>query len=420
MHKDYLAFFLSLFLSRLADQVLLFIVPLVVFQTTQSASWAGLAFFAESLPRFLAFPVCGALCDKYSPVTILHISQVYRAVICVVAMVLHGVFGGLGWVVALSAICGVLTTQGLMAREVLMPHVFPQYTYTKTLSYSQIADQTGLVLGPLVAALMLEAWAWPWVVLGVASVFLLADLSMRAWQRLGRIAFQGFDPQQAVGRQSLKVAWGHILRLAALKKVITLAVGVNLVVGVTLATSAAMVIGQHGAGKDSYAALQTAGAVATIVVLFVLARVVLSLRVLGGVGYCMIATGALITALSPSLFGYGVGFLLIVAFDKMFNVYMRTIRQQVIPPQDFGKTVGVMTLLNNLSQPLAGLLVALLASPMGAGHVILIVTVMAVLLGAGAMVRFGRRRHGVPLSGLDHGAEAIRVQDEESSSRSSR
>ena len=52
MRKDYLAFFTSLFLSRLADQILLFIVPLVVFQTTNSASWAGLAFFVESLLHY--------------------------------------------------------------------------------------------------------------------------------------------------------------------------------------------------------------------------------------------------------------------------------------------------------------------------------------------------------------------------------
>lgn len=44
-------------------------------------------------------------------------------------------------------LCGVLTTQGIMAREVLMPHIFQHYSYTKTLSYSQIADQAGLVLG---------------------------------------------------------------------------------------------------------------------------------------------------------------------------------------------------------------------------------------------------------------------------------
>ena len=57
-------FYASLFMSRLADQVLLFLVPLVVFQTTQSAAWSGIAFFVETLPRFMAYPVCGALCDR--------------------------------------------------------------------------------------------------------------------------------------------------------------------------------------------------------------------------------------------------------------------------------------------------------------------------------------------------------------------
>ena len=183
MRKDYLAFFISLFVSRLADQILLFIVPLIVFQTTHSVSWAGLAFFVESLPRYLSFPVCGALCDKYPPVRILHISQIYRAVACVIAVALYTVFDGIYWVVILSALCGVLTTQGVMAREVLMPHIFKHYTYGKTLSYSQIADQSGLVLGPLVAALLLEFWAWHWVVIAVAGLFVLADLAMLFWQR---------------------------------------------------------------------------------------------------------------------------------------------------------------------------------------------------------------------------------------------
>lgn len=392
MRKDYLAFFISLFLSRLADQILLFIVPLVVFQTTNSASWAGLAFFVESLPRFLAFPLCGALCDKFSPIRILHISQVYRALLCVLAVGLYAVFGGIAWLVVLSALCGVLTTQGIMAREVLMPRIFQHYSYTKTLSYSQIADQTGLVLGPLVAALLLEVSAWHWVVLWVAGLFLLADLSMRVWQRFSRITLEVFEQHQDIWLQPLRIAFRHIRERAELKKIITLAVGVNLIVGVTLATSAAMVLGQYSAGKDAYAVLQAAGAVTTIVILFFLARVVLPLRVLGGVACSMLAAGAFISALSPNLAGYVLGFLLIVGFDKMFNVYMRSIRQRVIPPQDFGKTVGVITLLNNLSQPLAGLLVALLAAPLGTQRVILILAVLATLLGVAALGWFARVR----------------------------
>ncbi|WLH10992.1 MFS transporter [Pseudomonas hefeiensis] len=390
MRKDYLAFFISMFLSRLADQILLFIVPLIVFQTTHSVSWAGLAFFVESLPRFLSFPICGALCDKFSPIRILHISQVYRAVICIAAVVLFMIFGGIYWIVALSAVCGVLTTQGIMAREVVMPYIFKHYTYTKTLSYSQIADQTGLVLGPLIAALMLEVWAWHWVVLAIAGLFLLADLAMLFWQRASAVTLETFEQHHDVWLNPLRIAFGHIRNLAELKKIIGLAVGVNLIIGVTLATSAAMVIGEYSAGKDYYAWLQAAGAVTTILILFFLARVTLPLRVLGSLSYTLIAAGAFITAFSPTLWGYLVGFLLIVGFDKMFNVYMRSIRQQVIPAKDFGKTVGVITLLNNLSQPFAGLLIALLAAPVGTQQVILLLALATSLIGITVVVVFSK------------------------------
>ncbi len=381
MRKDYLAFFVSLFLSRLADQILLFIVPLIVFQTTQSVSWAGLAFFVESLPRYLAFPVCGALCDRFSPVRILHISQVYRALACVVAVALYGLFDGIHWLVMLSALCGVLTTQGIMAREVVMPHVFQHYTYAKTLSYSQIADQSGLVLGPLLAALMLQVWAWPWVVLAIAALFVLADLAMLIWQRNTTVSLQSHEQHPGIWLQPLRTAFGHIRNLVELKRIIILAVGVNLIIGVTLATSAAMVTGQYAADTDAYALLQAAGALITIGILFYLARSSLPLKVMGGLSYSMIAVGALITAVSPGVWAYAVGFLLVTGFDKMFNVYLRSTRQKVIPVQDFGKTVGVITLLNNLPQPLAGLMIAVLAAPLGTQTVILLLAGITALIG---------------------------------------
>ncbi|SDB58101.1 MFS transporter [Pseudomonas sp. NFACC13-1] len=401
MRKDYLAFFTSMFLSRLADQILLFIVPLIVFQTTNSVSWAGLAFFVESLPRYLSFPICGALCDKFSPIRILHISQVYRATACVAAVVLYAIFGGIYWIVALSALCGVLTTQGIMAREVVMPYIFKHYTYTKTLSYSQIADQTGLVLGPLLAALMLEVWAWHWVVLAIAGLFLLADLAMLYWQRTSSVTLETFEQHHDLWLNPLRIAFGHIRNLAELKKVISLAVGVNLIIGVTLATSAAMVIGQYNAGKNYYAGVQAAGAMTTIVILFFLARVTLPLKLLGALSYTLIAAGAFITAFSPHAWGYVVGFLLVVGFDKMFNVYMRSIRQQVIPPQDFGKTVGVITLLNNLSQPLAGLLVAVLAAPIGTQQVILLLAFATSLIGIAVIVAFKKATPAPAAYGVD-------------------
>lgn len=382
MRTDHLAFFSSLFLSRLADQILLFLVPLVVFQTTQSAAWSGLAFFVETLPRFLAFPVCGALCDRMSPLKLLRVSQMVRAFVCIGGVVAAELVGGIGWLVALSALCGVLTTQGLMAREVMLPQVFRDDRLEKVLAHAQIADQLGMALGPLLAALALGWWHWQGVVAATAALFLLADAAMGLWRRVSTVQLAA--PQSVHGQhwaQPIRTALVHVWRLPGLTQLIVLAAGVNLVVGVTLATSAVMVTGQYQRSGDDYAVLQMAGAVATVIILLVIARMALPLKTMGPLSYVCILLGGLLTAYGTGLWSYAAGFLLVVGFDKMFSVYIRSRRQKVIPAGDLGKTTGVIVLFNNLTQPMAGLVVGLYAGRADTRQVIIALTLGMGLLG---------------------------------------
>ncbi|MES2949584.1 MAG: MFS transporter [Pseudomonadota bacterium] len=394
MRIDHLAFFSSLFLSRLADQVLLFLVPLVVFQTTHSAAWSGLAFFVETLPRFLSFPVCGALCDRIPPLRLLRTSQMLRAVVCLGGAVAAALTGSLVWLVVLSAVCGVLTTQGLMAREVMLPQVFRDERMEKVLAQAQIADQLGMVLGPLLAALALEWWHWEWVVAATAVLFLAADGAMQVWRSTSSVQLS--DPH-VPGAQSLhwlqpyQTALAHVLRLPGLAPLIVLTSGVNLVIGVTLATSAAVVTGLLHQSAREYALLQTAGAIATVAILLVITRRAMPLRSMGLLSYACIFVGAVTTACSHSLWVYALGFLLVVGFDKMFSVYIRVRRQRVIPAADLGKTTGLVVLLNNLSQPLAGLLVGLFAGRVDTQSIILALAIGMGLLG-GVALALGRLR----------------------------
>ncbi|WP_342620526.1 MFS transporter [Rhodoferax sp. GW822-FHT02A01] len=395
MRTDHSAFYASLFLSRLADQVLLFVVPLVVFQVTQSVAWSGVAFFVETLPRFLSFPVCGALCDRVSPFRLLRISQTLRAVTCVLGSLASGLTGDVAWLVVVSAVCGVLTTQGLMAREVMLPQVFRGFRTERVLAHAQIADQLGMVLGPLLAALALERWSWVMVLGGTALLFLAADGAMKLWRATSPVTLN--DPALAHPLQGMhwlqpyRTALVHVLHLPGLLPLIVLAAGVNLVVGVTLSTSAAMVTGAfHQTGND-YALLQTAGAVTTVVILLLIARLSLPLRTLGWLSFACIWLGGLATALCHTPWGYAIGFLMVVGFDKMFSVYIRTRRLHVIPAADLGKTTGLIVLLNNLTQPIAGLFVGLLAGHANAPFVI---TAMAIAMGTLGMLALfmGRSR----------------------------
>jgi hypothetical protein len=78
------------------------------------------------------------------------------------------------------------------------------------------------------------------------------------------------------------------------------------------------------------------------------------------------------------------------------------VRQAIIPAKDYGKTLGVVIMLNNLTQPLAGLLVGMFS-----GNGRMSAVVVAISLGMGALglivvlvgLGAGRRRvHVAPLS----------------------
>ncbi|HCK16970.1 MAG TPA: MFS transporter [Thalassospira sp.] len=369
-----------MFAARLADQFLLFVVPLVVYQTTQSVSLSGLAYAAETLPRVLFYPVCGVLSDRYSPLRLMQLSQIGRAVICVLGLIGFALFGGLGWVVGISAICGLLTTQGFMAREVLLPQIFASARFEKIQSVSQSVNQASIVLGPLLAATLFAISNWQTVVVVAAVLFAIAELSMMIWRHFNQTPISATDENPS-WVAPFKTAFSHLISLPGLKRVIALTASVNLVFGITLATSAAMVTGLHGQSEEHYALLQTVGAAFTIIVLMLVGASRLSVGRIGLVSFAGVFLGGVLTAISPDYWLYMVGFAVVLGFDGMFNIYIRTVRQKIIPARDYGKTTGVIILFNNMTQPIAGLLVGLAGSLAQTSWLILVLSLVMLVSG---------------------------------------
>lgn len=382
-------FFSSMFAARLADQFLLFVVPLVVYQTTQSVSLSGMAYAAETLPRVLFYPVCGVLADRYSPLRLMQISQIGRAVMCVLGLIGFALFGGLGWVVGISALCGLLTTQGFMAREVMLPQIFAEARFEKIQSISQSVNQTSIVTGPLLAASLFAITDWQTVVVVAAILFVLAEVSMLIWRRGNRISIVPSDDNPS-WIAPVKTALSHVVHLPGLKRVIALTASVNLIFGVTLATSAAMVTGLYAQSEEHYALLQTVGAAFTIVVLMLVGASRLSVGRIGVISFFGVFAGGVMTAISPDFWLYMVGFSVVLAFDGMFNIYIRTVRQRIIPAKDYGKTTGVIILFNNMTQPLSGLLVGLSSSLAQTSWLILVLCF--VMAAAGILLSLPRFR----------------------------
>ena len=386
-----ISFLTSLFLSRLADQILLFLVPLVVYSTTGSVAWSGAAFFIETLPRYVSFPFCGILCDRVSPLRLMHLSQVLRAATVVAGVAGHAVFGGVGWLIAISALCGVLTTQGVMAREVILPQMLRGQRFEKVLSYTQIADQLGSILGPLAGAVLLDLWPWEFVVLFTGGLFVGADAAIHLWQRAMLPVLAPPETHRVNWFAPLMVAARHIWHLPGLAEVVVLAAGVNLVYGAAMATAAAMVVGLLGQTAYDYALLQAASAVASVAILLFVAHAPIRIGILGVAAFLLILSGGAMSGIDAGMPVYAAAYLFVTGFDKMFSVFMRTVRQRIIPLRDFGKTTGLVVMLNNLSQPVAGLIVALFSAGFGLRPVLLGIAAMTGLAGILACTMMLRR-----------------------------
>ena len=115
---------------------------------------------------------------------------------------------------------------------------------------------------------------------------------------------------------------------------------------------------------------------------------------IGGISNFALLYYTSVLGLGAGMAVYAAGFLILQGFDKMYSVYIRSVRLRLIPPRDFGKTTGLVVMLNNLTQPLAGLVVALLAGFVEVETTILGVAFVAGASGIAALRAMARRAPG--------------------------
>ena len=207
-------------------------------------------------------------------------------------------------------------------------------------------------------------------------LFLAADACFLLWRRFNRPTLLAPPLPGATLTADLRQGLRHILTLPGLGRLVLLASAINGVLGATLATTAAMTTGVHHQSGAALACLQAAGAAATIVVLLIVARIRAQSLPVGLLAVSLIMAGGLLSWAASSFGGYVAGYLLIIGADKIFNVFIRSRRMRLIPAQDMGKTSGLIVMLNNLSQPLAGLAVSLGGATLPTGVIILLISLM--------------------------------------------
>lgn len=376
-------FVASRFVTLLADHVVMFLVPVVLYLRTRSVAFSGAAFFLEWLPRVVSLPVAGAIVDARPLRRQLTVVDGGRALLAIALL-------AVGPPVALALLGGVLSVlngyamllgEAVLARSALGPSM------AAAQGRMQVAVQLAQVLGPALGAVAFQAWGFgPACVVGGA---LFAGGAVTTRVLTGALHVDGVARPLNLTAIRRRIASGLSLTfgLAAVRRLAALTFAINLVSGLALAMVPAVVTdvfdegtGWVGVTMSAASAASLAAAAATTAAAR-RGRLEDLTRVAGAV--MLVAAFAMVGA--PTMASFAIAYAAWMAGLTVYVVWMRTRRLTLLPKDCAGAALGVFVAVILAAVPISGLELSLLGDAVGPRS-LLLGTVVACLVAAAVFV----------------------------------
>lgn len=150
-------FWLGAICASTATWMLNLTVPLLLYQATGSALWAGLAAFSQFVPAMLGSPIGGVLADRYPRRTILFATQAVALGVAVLLAVLTTV-GVTPTVLLLALVAVAGTANGVQtpAWQAMLPQLVPTAQLLNAVALNAMQANLARALGPVLATLVLS------------------------------------------------------------------------------------------------------------------------------------------------------------------------------------------------------------------------------------------------------------------------
>lgn len=390
-------FVASIMLGVIAEALIMFATPLIILDITGKVSASGMAFAIEWLPAVLIFPFAGVFVDRLGGKRVFVYSSSLRALIVGIAVV--AIYWLPEFTVAIllinAALMSVFMAPNRMAVEKLIPRIVSREQLAVVQSAVQNSELIGWTLGPALAAYFTIFFDTPVVLIAACLAFVLSLLPV-FWLKPSALptAAKGSVEVEADEGIMAEMKQGFQLLLQS-KPIVLLALlncTINLAFAVSLASHPAIIKADFGLDDSAYGVLNTVsgvlGLLNLIVVPFVLHK--LSIYRLGIIGLILIISGLLATSMVAQFVPYVIGFVIASIGLTFFNVFNRTQRIKALPQAHIGKVMGPFYLVNLITMPIGGLIVALFADDHGNQPLILAVTLLLLLVGPVFIVKAQR------------------------------
>ena len=149
-------------------------VPFVLYQLTGSATWVGVASFAQFLPAVLFGPLGGSLADRFSRRSVLLVAQAAMAAVALALWALWSSGAASPWsITALVALLGAVAGLAIGSWQAFVSELVPRHLLLNAVTLNSAQFNGARAFGPALGGLVLAT-------LGPSGAFALNALSFVA------------------------------------------------------------------------------------------------------------------------------------------------------------------------------------------------------------------------------------------------
>ena len=344
--------------NNFADQLILFVMPMIVYQATSSVTLSAFTFAIEWVPRLIALPLSGVLADRLGSKTLYLSSDAARFVLCcVLAIYTHFMAPSFLVLGVLGGLVGFFHEQAFVALETSVPILATEGQISKVQSYLQAIEHGFQILGPVAAGVLLTTTSSQVIFLIAGGLFAISLINAL------RLNIKAPNVPGTVSSifEDLQIGMVSLLQNCRLLGLSTATFYLNLLLGGALAVSCGYIQSEFGRSAGDYATLMTTAGIAALISFGILPLALRSctLNSIGWVSFAGTIAAGFGLGIARDFRPYLVSVTVLIVCDGIFNVFIRTLRVRYIHRDQFGKVIGFAILFNLSAIPTGALLVSL-------------------------------------------------------------
>jgi MFS family permease len=352
-------YFYMLFSVLLADGVMVFLTPVIVYQLTGSIEYSGLSYALWWLPRIFLIPAIGRYIDHLGVRPLSILSDLIKITGCLF-LALHNFSSDL--LIAISfGLTGSLISIGNSQTLISYEKIISQFSEDKEHHANLMSrmDFLGMILGPLIGMLMID-YGYQYLLLLPCVLYLSNAIFFYTRHGSGLNEAHAMQAHQAP--PTLKKSMLFISSAPLLLFSIFIAIGNNMFDGLVESAGAALIDQAMGLPVKYFGLIDVAAGVCGVVGTYIYGytRLYTSRTILMIASVTIIVSSSLTLILFQNslwvfILCYGASII-----GKVFSGNLcRIIRIEVIPTDILASTSSVIVLLNQMILPVTGLLLFL-------------------------------------------------------------